>query len=280
MQNTITQQGCLYVCGTPIGNLEDISLRALKILRQVDLVAAEDTRHTRKLLNHYDIKVELISYHEHNRYERGRELVGRITDGLQVALVSDAGMPGISDPGHDLIAAVLKAGLAVIPIPGPTAAVTALVVSGLKTDRFAFTGFLPRKRNERLAEIERLKSYPYTMIFYEAPHRLKATLKDMHEVLGNRNASVARELTKLYEENLRMPLQSLREHFENNEPRGEITLIVEGAGEGSLSYAPADIDLDELLQQLLAGGLSKSEAAREAASRTGLPRRELYKRML
>ncbi len=276
----MTQQGCLYVCGTPIGNLEDISLRALKILRQVDLVAAEDTRHTRKLLNYYDIKVELISYHEHNKYERGRELVRRIADGRQVALVSDAGMPGISDPGHELIAAVLEAELAVIPVPGPTAAVTALVVSGLKTDRFAFMGFLPRKRNERLAELERLKNYPYTIIFYEAPHRLKATLRDMYEVLGNRKASVSRELTKLYEETLRTHLQSLREHFEHNEPRGEITLIIEGAGEDSLAHMPADIDLDELLQQLLAGGLSKSEAAREAASRTGLPRRELYKRML
>ena len=255
-------------------------MRALRILQQVDLVAAEDTRHTRKLLNHYDIKVELISYHEHNRYERGRELTERIAAGVKVALVSDAGMPGISDPGHDLIAAVVEAGLPVMPIPGPTAAVTALVVSGLETDRFAFTGFLPRKRNDRLAELEKLKSYPYTMIFYEAPHRLKATLKDMCEVLGNRQASVSRELTKLYEETLRMPLHSLLEHFTANDPRGEITLIVEGAGESAAAATAAAVDPDELLRELVAGGLSKSEAAREAASRTGLPRRELYRRML
>jgi 16S rRNA (cytidine1402-2'-O)-methyltransferase len=224
--------GTLYLVGTPIGNVEDLSPRARKILGAVDLIAAEDTRHTRALLSRFDINRPLVSYHDHNKESRTPELVSRLKEGASVAIVSDAGSPGISDPAFTLVRAAVLAEAPVVPIPGPSSALCALEVSGLPTDRFAFEGFLPRRSGRRRTRIQELRDEPRTIIFFESPHRLKGAIRDLLEVLGDRPASVSRELTKKFEETRRGTLQSLLEWVEAKPPRGEFVLVVAGRGRG------------------------------------------------
>lgn len=219
-------QGILYLCATPIGNLEDVTFRALRMLKEVDLIAAEDTRRTRKLLSHYAIHTPLTSYHEYSRRSRDKQIIGLLREGKQVALVSDAGLPGISDPGEKIVKLAIENGIKVVPVPGPNAALAALVVSGLPASRFCFEGFLPAVSKARTKRLNALKNEKRTLIFYEAPHRLKKTIADLLAVLGDRQVSVARELTKVYEEIWRGKLSAALVYFKN--PRGEFTLVVEG----------------------------------------------------
>ncbi|MFM7450489.1 MAG: 16S rRNA (cytidine(1402)-2'-O)-methyltransferase [Leptolyngbyaceae cyanobacterium] len=264
----------LYLVGTPIGNLEDISLRAIRVLQEADLIAAEDTRHTGKLLHHFQIATPQVSYHAHNRASRTRELLDVLNQGKAIALVTDAGMPTISDPGYDLVQACITAAISVVPVPGPNAAITALTVSGLPTDRFVFEGFLPAKAHARRAYLETLKAEPRTLIFYEAPHRLQDTLEDL-AILGEERAIVlARELTKRFEEVWRGTIGEAIHSYCDREPQGEFTLVVAGA-------PPTQRDLSEQaivaeLKRLLQGGLSRSEASRQLAQETALPRRQIY----
>ncbi|OLD49247.1 MAG: 16S rRNA (cytidine(1402)-2'-O)-methyltransferase, partial [Armatimonadetes bacterium 13_1_40CM_3_65_7] len=224
--------GTLYLVGTPIGNVEDLSPRARRVLGGVDLIAAEDTRHTRALLARFDIHSPLVSYHDHNKDGRTPELISRLRGGSSVAIVSDAGSPGISDPAFTLVRAAVLASVPVVPIPGPSSALCALEVSGLPTDRFAFEGFLPRRSGRRRARIEELRGDPRTVIFFESPHRLRAALRDLLDVLGDRPASISRELTKKFEETRRGTLASLLEWVEAKPPRGEFVLVVAGAARG------------------------------------------------
>lgn len=269
--------GTLYLCATPIGNLEDMTFRGVRVLREAAVIAAEDTRHTRKLLSHYDIHTPLVSYHEHNKAARGPELVARLLAGEDVAVVSDAGLPGISDPGADLVRLALAAGAPVTPVPGANAALSALVASGLDTGMFLFVGFLPRAAKKRRELLSSLAELPYTLIFYESPHRLFATLAELAAALGDRPAAVGRELTKKFEEFARGPLSGLGGHFAAHPPRGEITLVVAG-GTGKAAAAPA-APQDEpaaAVARLVAAGTAKKEAIRRVATERGLPRREVY----
>ena len=220
--------GKLYVCGTPIGNLEDITYRTLKVLNEVDLIAAEDTRHSIKLLNHFEISKPLTSYHEHNKDNKGGYLINKLLSGENIALISDAGMPGISDPGEEVIKQAIENEIEVVVLPGPTASITALIGSGLETGKFAFEGFLDRDKKRRRTQLEELKHEKRTIIFYESPHRLKDTLKDMLKILGNRSISINRELTKKYQEIIRNDIQGCIEIFNEREVKGEFVLIVEG----------------------------------------------------
>lgn len=220
--------GTLYVVATPIGNLEDITLRALRVLREVDLIAAEDTRHTKKLLDRYGIRKPMVSYHEHNERERAEQLIRELKGGKDVALVSDAGTPAVSDPGYVLIRRCIEEGVRVVPVPGPSALIAALCVSGLPVHRFAFEGFLPHKEGKRRKRLEELKDEERTLIFYESPHRLLKTLRDMLDILGDREIAVARELTKVHEEVFRGRINEAIEKFSSSPVKGEITLVVEG----------------------------------------------------
>ncbi len=269
----------LYLVGTPIGNLGDLSPRAVEVLDSVDFIAAEDTRVTLKLLNHFGIKKPLVSYYAHNLRERGQVIVARILAGERCAIVTDAGMPCISDPGEDLVRLCAEAGVPVEAVPGPSAAVTALAVSGLPTSRFAFEGFLSVKRNSRTAHLAQVKDDPRTLIFYEAPHKLLATLNDLLEAFGNRRISLARELTKLHEEVRRTTLSEAVEWYAEHPPRGEFVLVVEGA-QVRLDEPPTLEEAVELVQALAAGGMSLSDAAKEAARQTGYKKGELYKHSL
>ncbi len=272
--------GALYLCATPIGNLEDMTFRAVRVLREADLIAAEDTRHTRGLLAHFDIHTPLTSYHEHNKQEKGPQLVERMMAGAHIACVSDAGLPGIADPGSHLARLVIEAGLPVIPLPGANAALSALIASGLDTTRFTFVGFLPRtrqKRRERLAEI---RDYRETLLFYEAPHHLTTTLTAILESLGDRDAAIGRELTKKFEEFRRGRLSELLAHFTANEPRGEFALVVAGAGDVPTATEESPRSPAEEVAALTAQGLPKKDAIREVARRFGLSRRDVYQSVL
>jgi 16S rRNA (cytidine1402-2'-O)-methyltransferase len=267
--------GILYLVATPIGNLEDISLRAIKVLGEVVLIAAEDTRQTKKLLNRYEIHTPAISYHEHNKLSRVSEILAALNSG-DVALVSDAGTPGLNDPGYELVTAAVAAGYRVSPVPGPAAPVAALVTSGLSTDRFLYLGYLPRRGVERRRSLEEAAHLPYTLIFLETPHRLQEALKDMLQVLGDRLIAVARELTKIHEEIFRGTVRQAAEHFERNPPRGEFTLVVEGykaVEEGPWS----EERLLDALRQGQAAGLPNSQLASELAAKSGWQRREVYR---
>lgn len=271
--------GRLYVVGTPIGNLEDFSPRAIRVLTEVDFIAAEDTRVTVKLLNHFGIKKELCSYYEHNKNESGARIIERLSDGESCALVSDAGMPAISDPGEDLVCAARERGIEVEAVPGPSAVITALAVSGMSSRRFCFEGFLPSEGKLRTERLEELKNEQRTVVMYEAPHKLKSTLKALHSALGERGISLARELTKLHEEVIRFTLSSAIEYYEVNEPRGEYVLILEGAKpEKEKEYTPEQAV--ELAKKLMEHGESASSAAKEAALISGIRKGDIYRLLM
>lgn len=265
--------GALYIVSTPIGNLEDITYRAVRILKEADLVACEDTRQTRKLLDHYGIKKPLVSYHEHNERERSEELLEFLRAGQSIALVCDAGTPLISDPGYRLVQAAIGAAIPVIPIPGPAAALAALSASGLPTDSFRFCGFLPHKKGQRRKVLEGLRDDPATVIFFEAPHRIQETLEDIAELLGARPVVVARELTKLHEEFLRGAASELRVALESRPAiKGEITLLI-GKGE---PVAEDSTSIADAVGALERNGVSRMDAIKQVARRRGLPKRTVY----
>lgn len=273
--------GTLYVVSTPIGNLEDITHRAIRILGEVDLIACEDTRHTRKLLQRYGITTKTISYHEHNEQDRSEELVQQLIDGTNLAVVSDAGTPGISDPGFRLVRLAIAKGLSIVSVPGPSALVTALVASGLPTDEFFFGGFLPARSGARQTRLNSLRSVPGTLIFYEAPHRLAATLKDAYEILGEREAVVARELTKLHEEIQRGRLSELASRFPSPESaRGEIVLIIDRNVIQGETNTTRSVGIEALVETFENNGLDHRAALKKAARELGLSRAEAYRRLV
>jgi 16S rRNA (cytidine1402-2'-O)-methyltransferase len=265
--------GTLYLVATPIGNLEDISQRALRILGQVSLIAAEDTRHTRKLLDHYGIRTLLTSYHEHNKLIKLEQILAALSQG-DVALVSDAGTPALNDPGYELVRAVLQSDYTVTPVPGPSAPIAALVASGLPTDAFVYLGYLPRKASERRRVLAEVASIPYTLIFLETPHRLLEALQDLLTVLGVRPVAIARELTKLHEEIFRGNLDQALEHFHTQPPRGEFTLIV--GGKSLTTERWPEERLQMALRESLTSGGAPSQIAGEIAARSGWSRRAVY----
>jgi 16S rRNA (cytidine1402-2'-O)-methyltransferase len=267
----------LYLVATPIGNLEDISARALRILREVHLIAAEDTRQTAKLLQRYDIHTQSLSYHEHNKLVRLERVLETLQDG-DVALVSDAGTPALNDPGYELVRAVIEAGHEVSPIPGACAPIVALVASGLPTDSFLYLGYLPRKSRGRERLLNQIASLPYTLIFLEAPHRLLVALEHLQAVLGDRKVAVCRELTKLHEEIFRGSLSQAREHFTENSPRGEFTLVI--AGKTIQSERWTEDRLNAALNLYLAKGEPTSQVAAHMADPSGWSRREIYQQLL
>ena len=268
--------GTLYLVATPIGNLADITHRALDILRKVSVIACEDTRHTRKLLQHYGIETKTISYHEHNEQQRARELVQTLHEGNDVAVVSDAGTPSISDPGYRLVRAAIENAIPVVPVPGPSALISALVAAGLPTDEFFFGGFLPAKSNARRTRLNELRSVPGTLVFYEAPHRLAETLNDALEILGEREAAVARELTKLHEEIKRGRLSELANHYAVEEPRGEIVLLIDRT---VLAETTTTETVSELIDRFERDGLDHRAALKKAARELKLSRAEAYRRL-
>jgi len=274
--------GTLYLVSTPIGNLEDITHRAVKLLGEVELIACEDTRHTQKLLNHYGINTRTISYHEHNERERATELLRLIDSGSDVAIVSDAGTPGISDPGFRIARLAIESGVRVVPVPGPSALIAALVASGLPTDEFFFGGFLPARSGARRARLTELRSFPATLIFYEGPHRIAATLKDAHEILGEREAVVARELTKMHEEVVRGRLSELAERFLSPEnARGEMVLIIDRTVlKSEFANNDAMVSIASLVAALEAEGLDHRAALKKAARELGVSRDEAYRRLV
>lgn len=275
--------GILYLCATPIGNLEDMTFRAVRILGEVDFIAAEDTRHTRKLLTHFDLHTALISYHEHNKFERGPELIQLLLEGKNIAVVSDAGLPGIADPGSHLAELAIAEKITVTPLPGANAALSGLICSGLDTTRFLFVGFLPKttkKRREVLADIVEDKA---TLLFYESPHRLKDTLKELVDTFGDRKAVACRELTKKFEEFVRGTLVSLQEYFQQHQPRGEFTLIIEGntnVNEEIIEQAIDEGSLVDAVQALMEKGIDKKAAMKEVAVKYKVAKREVYQALL
>jgi 16S rRNA (cytidine1402-2'-O)-methyltransferase len=272
--------GTLYLVATPIGNLADITHRALQVLRDIDLIACEDTRHTHKLLNHYGIKTKTISYHEHNEQQRATDLIERIKQGTSIAVVSDAGTPSISDPGFRLVRAAIENDIPVVPVPGPSALITALIAAGLPTDEFFFAGFLPARANARRARLSELQSVPGTLIFYEAPHRLAETLKDAYEILGEREAVVARELTKLHEEIRRGRLSVLTSDYtdEKKDIRGEIVVLIDRNVIGAA--VTQAVSIATLVDQYEKDGLDHRAALKKAARELGLSRAEAYRQLI
>ncbi|MGM0370634.1 MAG: 16S rRNA (cytidine(1402)-2'-O)-methyltransferase [Bacillota bacterium] len=269
-------KGSLYICGTPIGNLKDITLRALEILEEVDLIAAEDTRRSQKLLNYYEIDTRMTSYHEHNATQKKKKLLAKLKDGLNIALVSDAGMPTISDPGYELVKLLREEEIEIIPIPGPTAMTSALVVSGLATDKFVFEGFLPRKTGERKQYLQDLENEERTMIFYESPRRLEKSLRDILDVLGNRNATVCRELTKKFEEKKSGKINQLLAEFKNQSPKGEIVIVLEGGSKDETDINWRNLSLLEHVKLEMEQGATKKEAIKLVATKRSLPKSEVY----
>ena len=269
--------GKLYVVGTPIGNLSDFSPRAVETLRTVDFLAAEDTRVTMKILNHFDIKKPQVSYYEHNLREKGQQIVERILAGEDCAIVTDAGMPCISDPGEDLVRLCAENQIETMVVPGPSAVISALAVSGLVTSRFAFEGFLTVNRKRRYEHLEKIRNDDRTLIFYEAPHKLRDTLDDLMAVLGDRKISLCRELTKLHEEVRRTTISEAQAYYRENDPKGEFVLVVEGAREEKLTEQYTLEQAIEMARTLRAEGLSAADAAKQAAKVTGFKKNEIYK---
>lgn len=277
-------QGTLYLCATPIGNLEDITFRVLRILKEVDVIAAEDTRNSIKLLNHFEIHTPMTSYHEYNKFDKGRELVEQLRAGKNIALITDAGMPGISDPGEELVKMCAEAGITVTVLPGACACVTALTLSGLGTRRFAFEAFLPSDKKERQNVLEELKSETRTMIIYEAPHRLRKTLGELRDTLGNRRISVCRELTKKHETIFRTDLEAAIRHYETEAARGECVLVIEGRNleeiEKEKQAAWEQMTIAEHVALYEQQGIQHKEAMRLAAKDRGVSKRDIYQALL
>lgn len=274
------EKGTLYLVATPIGNLQDITLRAINTLKEVELIAAEDTRQTIKLLNHFEIKKPLVSYYEHNKIVKGNHLIEQLQQGKDIALVSDAGTPGISDPGEDLVRLCIENEIKVTMIPGPVAAVTGMVISGLPTGRFVFEGFLPMNKRTRQERLKQLRDETRTIIFYEAPHKLPYTLKDMYNAWGERKIALARELTKRYEEVIRCNLSEAMERYQVEAPKGEFVVIIEGQDEEVLQELEkekyAEISIEEHVENYIKEGLTKKEAIKKAAEDRGLNKRDIY----
>ena len=276
--------GKLYLCATPIGNLEDITLRVLRTLKEVDLIAAEDTRHSLSLLSHFGIHTPMTSYHEHNKYEKADYLVNRLLEGQNIALITDAGTPAISDPGEVLVAKCYEAGVTVSSLPGACACITALTMSGLPTGRFAFEAFLPADKKERKRILDLLREETRTMVIYEAPHRLKDTLAELREILGDRRLTICRELTKKYEEGIMMTLETAVSMYESKEPRGEYVLIIEGKSFRRLQEEAAEnyreLPLMEHMQLYLDRGMDKKEAMKQMAKDRNVTKRDIYRMLL
>ncbi|MBS5935669.1 MAG: 16S rRNA (cytidine(1402)-2'-O)-methyltransferase [Veillonella sp.] len=273
------QIGILYLVPTPIGNLEDMTYRAVRILSEVDLVAAEDTRHTGQLLKHFDIKKPLISYHEHNKDRVGPELIDQLLAGKNIAQCSDAGMPAISDPGADLVTLAIEADIPIVPLPGANAGLTALIASGMDTKRFSFVGFLPKRGKHRIACLESLKTQEGTILLYEAPHRLQEVLEDMYKVLGDRPITLARELTKKFEEFIRGDLKDIIEYIDDITYKGEFVILLGGADQapqGDPDQPQVLLSYEEAVATLVDQGLPKKEAIRKVAKERGVSRREVY----
>ena len=277
-------QGKLYLCATPIGNLEDITLRVLRTLKEADLIAAEDTRHSIKLLNHFDIKTPMTSYHEFNKVEKARYLVDKMREGTNVALITDAGTPGISDPGEELVRQCYEAGIEVTSLPGPAACITALTISGMATRRFAFEAFLPSDKKEKQEIFEELKKETRTIILYEAPHRLVRTLSELLENLGDRRISVCRELTKTHETVFRTTVSEALSYYETEEPRGECVLVIEGKNRLEIQQEQERsweaISIEEHMKRYLDGGTDKKEAMKLVAKDRGMKKRDVYQYLL
>ena len=276
--------GRLYLCATPIGNLEDITFRVLRTLKEVDLIAAEDTRNSMKLLNHFEIKTPMTSYHEYNKIEKAYQLLAKLQEGKNIALVTDAGTPGISDPGEELVRICLEEGIEVTSLPGPAACITALTMSGQATRRFAFEAFLPRDKKERAFVLGELKNETRTIVLYEAPHHLVKTLEELHETLGNRGISICRELTKRYEETVKTTLENALSHYEAHEPLGEYVLVVEGKSRAEIAdeqkRAWENLSLEEHMAIYEDQGIAHKEAMKLVAKDRGIGKREVYQRLL
>ena len=272
--------GTLYLCGTPIGNLGDMTLRVIELLKECDIIAAEDTRNTLKLLNHFDIQKTLVSYHEHNKFQKGPELVEKLKNGINIALVTDAGMPGISDPGADMVRLCQSEGIHVTAAPGPTAFSTALVLSGLDSRRFIFEGFLPVDKKEKAQVLKSIEKETRTVIFYEAPHRLKTTLKELFESTGDREAACVREITKKFEEVKKGKMSELIEYYNSNEPKGEFVIVIGGADAQELKKeeiaAWESITVEEHVKKYMAEGMSEKDAMKQAAKDRGITKRDIY----
>ncbi|MDO5388275.1 MAG: 16S rRNA (cytidine(1402)-2'-O)-methyltransferase [Clostridia bacterium] len=271
----------LYICGTPIGNLEDMTLRAIRVLNEVDLIAAEDTRQSVKLLNHFNIKTPLTSYYEHNKEVKGPQLINMLKEGKNIALVTDAGMPGISDPGEDLISLCYENNIDVTIVPGPTAVITALVLSGLNTRSYVFEGFLPKNKKQRKEILLKLKGETRTTVFYEAPHHLLSTLREIYESTGTRRAAVVRELTKKHETVNRGFIEELIDYFEENEPKGEFVIVIEGADTEEIKaqeMAEAmEMSIREHFESYLLKGMDEKSAMKQVAKDRGIGKRDVYK---
>ncbi len=274
----MNKTGRLFLCPTPIGNLKDITMRTLETLKSVDLIAAEDTRNTLKLLNHFEISVPMTSYYEHNKAQKGGVLIEKLKAGADVALVSDAGMPAISDPGEDLVKLCIEEGIEVVPLPGASALTCALIASGLPTGRFSFEGFLTTAKTARKEHLEEIKNDTRTLIFYEAPHKLERTLKDMLEVLGDREIVLARELTKKFEEFFRTTISEALERYAENPPKGEFVLIVKGRDKKEIEEEKKAClpKPEELIEKYYAEGMRGKELVKRVADETQMPRREVY----
>ena len=277
-------QGKLYLCATPIGNLEDMTFRAVRVLREVDLIAAEDTRNSIKLLNHFEIKTPMTSYHEYNKIEKAHYLIAQMQEGKNVALITDAGTPGISDPGEDLVRLAYEAGIEVTSLPGACACVTALTLSGLSTRRFCFEAFLPADKKERQAVLEELTTETRTIILYEAPHRLVKTLKELLDVLGDRRITLCRELMKRHETAFSTTFRGALDFYENKEPKGEFVIVMEGRSfrelEEEKQRSWEDMDLQEHMELYLSQGLSQKDAMKAVAKDRGLGKRDVYRMLL
>ena len=276
--------GKLYLCATPIGNLEDITFRVLRILKEVDLIGAEDTRHSIKLLNHFEIKTPMTSYHEYNKVDKAKYLVNEMLNGKNIALITDAGTPGISDPGEELVRQCIDAGIEVSSVPGPAACITALTMSGQATRRFAFEAFLPSDKKERALVLEELKEETRTMIIYEAPHHLLKTLKELYEVLGDRSITLCKELTKLHEKAYKTTIQALIEEYEVTEPKGEHVLVIAGKTFKEKKDASIqsfmEMSIEEHMEMYLSKGMDKKDAMKAVAKDRGVSKRDIYDALL
>ena len=276
--------GKLYLCATPIGNLEDITYRVVRTLNEVDLIGAEDTRNSIKLLNHFDIKTPMTSYHEFNKYDKAKQLVEMMKEGKNIAIITDAGTPGISDPGEEVVRQCFKAGIQVTSLPGPAACVTALTMSGQKTRRFCFEAFLPKDKKEKVAVLEELKNETRTIIIYEAPHRLARTLKELRETLGNRQLTLCRELTKKYEEADKTTIDQAIEKYNEKEPRGEYVLVIEGKSQEEIQEENKQkwesMTIEEHMEYYISQGNDKKSAMKLVAKDRGVSKRDIYNQLI